>query len=274
MLESVKIDLTGKLALVTGGASGIGQAIAEELAKKGSKVIICDVDIDRGQSVAKSVGGEFRTLDVRDRKLCWETISEIESKTPIEVLVCCAGVVRPCSVFGFPGVTNTPEANYGAILDEYQRENDINVLGYLNVILAVVPKMRERGKGSICVIGSGAGDVGLYERFPYCITKGAVHQLVRAAACDFTKSGATGLRIFGIAPARVLSPLMENNLNKIEAGKGKAARDLEFKAYGDSQFEGRVLSTKEVADLALFQIQANNTSGEILAVGGWKGQPW
>ena len=134
--------------------------------------------------------------------------------------------------------------------------------------------MRERGRGNICLIGSGAGDVGLYERFPYCMTKGAVHQLVRAAACDFSKSGATGLRIFGIAPARVLSPLMENNLNKIEAGKGKAARDAEFKAYGDSQFEGRVLSTKEVADLALFQIQANNTSGEILAVGGWKGQPW
>ena len=142
------------------------------------------------------------------------------------------------------------------------------------MVAAVAFHMRPRNVGGICLIGSGAGDTGLYERFPYCVTKGAVHQIVRAAACDFTKSGATGLRIFGVAPARVLTPLMENNLSKIEAAKGKTAREAEFTAYGSSQFEHRVLSPEEVADLVVFQLEANNTSGEILAVGGWKGQPW
>jgi len=274
MVKSEKLNLKSKGAVVTGGASGIGEAIAEGLVRAGAVVTILDIDEEKGTKVAARIGAEFRALNVKNRNECWDTINSIESSRPIDVLVCCAGVVRPCSVFGFPGTEAGEKETFDSILDEYQREHDINVVGYLNVLLSVVPHMRKRGAGGICVIGSGAGDVGLYERFPYCVTKGAVHQMIRAAACDFSRYGATGLRIFGIAPARVFSPLMENNLNKIEAGKGAAAREAEFKAYGDSQFEGRVLATTEVADLALFQLAANNTSGEILAVGGWKGQPW
>lgn len=269
-----KLDLKGKKTLVTGGASGIGKAIAETLAKRGCQITILDRNEIDGQKVASSIGANFSLLDVTDSSACWNLVCEIESKSPIDLLVCCAGIVRPCGIFGFPGADDSPADAYNLVLEEYSKEHAVNVLGYLHMVIAVAAHMRKRNSGGICLIGSGAGDVGLYERFPYCITKGAVHQIVRAAACDFTKSGASGLRIFGIAPARVLTPLMENNLAKIEASKGKAAREEEFAAYGASQFEHRVLSPQEVADIVAFQLEANNTSGEILAVGGWKGQPW
>jgi 2-keto-3-deoxy-L-fuconate dehydrogenase len=273
-MVSAKLDLKGKRTLVTGGASGIGKAIAQTLAARGCQITILDRNESDGQKVAESIGGTFRLLDVTDRTACWDLVQEIESKNPIDLLVCCAGIVRPCGIFGFPGADDSPADAYHSVLDEYSKEHAVNVLGYLHMVTAVAVQMRKRNSGGICLIGSGAGDVGLYERFPYCVTKGAVHQIVRAAACDFTKSGATGLRIFGVAPARVLTPLMENNLSKIENTKGKEAREIEFAAYGSSQFEHRVLSPQEVADLVAFQLEANNTSGEILAVGGWKGQPW
>ncbi len=273
-MADARLNLSGKCAVVTGGASGIGRAIAEKLASREARVTILDKNRADGEKIAASIGGKFYELDVTDSKACWQRANEIEAKTPIDVLVCCAGIVRPCGIFGFPGMEQTPTEAYAAILDEYEREHAVNVLGYLHMLTAIAPHMRGRNAGGICLMGSGAGDVGLFERFPYCMTKGAVHQMVRAAAWDFSKAGATGLRIFGVAPARVLTPLMENNLNKIEAARGKAAREVEFAAYGTSQFENRVLSAPEVAELVVFQLEANNTSGEILPVGGWKGQPW
>ena len=278
-MKSAKLKLERLSAVVTGGASGIGRAVAERLSQRQVRVTILDRNSVEGAKVAEEIGCHFMELDVSDRAACWNAVQAIESKAQIDLLVCSAGVVRPCSIFGFPsdnplGAGHSPLESYESVIEEYQREHAVNVAGYLHMLTAVAAHMRPRNAGGICLIGSSAGDVGLYERFPYCLTKGATHQMVRAAAADFSRAGASGLRIFGVAPARVITPLMINNLEKIEAGRGAAAREREFLAYGSSQFEGRVLLPEEVAELVVFQLEANTTSGEVLAIGGWKGQPF
>src|SRR5205085_5899661 len=125
--------LTGKRALVTGAAAGIGAATARRLVEEDAEVIVADVAEQAGAALAAELGARFELLDVRDAP-AWEAV--VERSGGLDVLVNNAGIVE------LGGVTEMDEASFRRLLD-------VNTVGVFLGMRAVVPSMRDRGGGSI-----------------------------------------------------------------------------------------------------------------------------
>ncbi len=161
-------QLQDKVALVTGGASGIGEATSRELTRAGAHVLIADLNLKAAQALVDDLGaGEALALDVTDSKAVGRAFEGIST---LDILVNNAGV-------GSVGdLLHTPE-------DEFDRLMRVNVRSVYLVTRAALPKLLER-RGSIVNIGSVAGLVGVKQRFAYCASKGAVIALTRQIAVD------------------------------------------------------------------------------------------
>lgn len=182
----MSFDLSGKVAVVTGGGRGIGRAIARGLAAHGAKLVVCgrtQATLDAvagelgGTAVATDVAEEADVLALRDKVLA--------SHGRIDVLVCNAGV-NPI----YKGIEATS-------LEEWRGVLDVNLTGTFLCCKHLGGAMLAAGAGSIVCISSVAGHVGLRKSVPYCATKGGVELLVRALALDWA---AKGVRVNAIAP--------------------------------------------------------------------------
>lgn len=188
----------GKVAVVTGGSSGIGQRVSELLAAEGASVaVVASSNLDKAEAVAEGIraaGGSAIALvaDVRDSDACAAMSSEVEEHFGgVDLLVCAAGVFYPTPV------GDTPPG-------DAERLIAINLGGQWNAINACVPAMRRRGGGRIVNLASVAGIVGFRGLALYCATKAATVMMTRALAGELAPDG---IAVNAVAPGNTATPM-------------------------------------------------------------------
>lgn len=236
----------GKVAIVTGGASGIGRATAQRLLLEGARVAV--FDRDEPDSFEEAAGKLLAArVDITDQAAVDAAVSEVLVKwARIDVLVNSAGI----------GAAGTVLDNDD---DEWRRVYEINVLGTVRVIRAVLPHLIATGSGAVVNLGSAVAETGFPNRALYSATKGAIVALTRAMAADHLKDG---VRFNAVCPGTTETPWIGRLL--------AAASDpvQERHALEARQPHGRLVSAEEVADAIVYLANpvAGSTTGVALAV--------
>jgi 2-hydroxycyclohexanecarboxyl-CoA dehydrogenase len=237
----------GRRALVTGGAQGIGAAIAARLAWEGADVVVVDVDAEGAERRASEIGGRSLALDVADAEAVSRTL---ESAGAFDVLVSNAGT----DDFGW--FTEMTPARWRRLLA-------VNVEGTFACALAVLPEMQRRGYGRIVVVSSEAGRIGSKGNAVYAASKGALIAFVKSLARENARFGIT---VNGIAPGPVETPLLDANRRLPRGDRIVAAM------IAGTQVR-RLGTTDEIAAAAAFLAaeEASFVTGETLGVSGGMG---
>ena len=240
--------LEGRKALVTGGASGIGAAIARRLAAEGAAVTVGDVNSVGAAEVASEISGDALELDVTDLD---SAKAALDGTGTLDILVNNAGTDE----FGFFNVT-TPE--------QWKKVIDVNLYGVLHCTYAALPGMQEAGYGRIVNIASEAGRVGSKGSAVYSAAKGGVISFTKVMAREGARFG---INVNGIAPGPIETPLL--------------MQALEFGEIGEKIIENMKAGTQlrrmgtpdEVAAAVAFLASddASYVTGEILGVSGGMG---
>ncbi|HEV7159278.1 MAG TPA: SDR family oxidoreductase [Caulobacteraceae bacterium] len=189
--------LEGKVALVTGAASGIGRACALALAAEGMRVIIADIDAPAGEAVRREIGGpgaRFQLLDVASADAWGAAIAAIEAREgALNVLVNNAGICIAVPVL---------EMSHAS----WRRQMEINLDGVFLGTQAALPLMARSGGGSMVNISSVAGLKGLAGLAGYCASKGGVRLFTKAVALECAQAG-TNIRVNSIHPGAIETPI-------------------------------------------------------------------
>jgi 2-keto-3-deoxy-L-fuconate dehydrogenase len=246
--------LDGRHALVTGGASGIGEATVKELARAGAFVWIADINVTAAEELASAVGSaDALYMDVTAR----ESIAAVAAKLDrLDILVNNAGI-------GHVGSIETTEP------EDFDRLLDVNVRSVYLVTRAFLPLLfaasqHHEAVGAIVNIGSVSGMVGIKQRFAYCMTKGAVLSMTRQLAVEYPKT----LRVNAVCPGTVQTPFVEGYLEKFHKHNKEEMR-AELRAR---QPVGRLGQPEEVASLVryLASDEAAFVNGACMTIdGGW-----
>jgi NAD(P)-dependent dehydrogenase (short-subunit alcohol dehydrogenase family) len=188
-------DFSGKVALVTGAASGIGEACARVLASGGAKVVVSDIGVEKGQAVAASLeDGHFVQANVADasevERLVQETVKRYGA---LHVAVNNAGI----------GGETKPTGEYS--LEAWHKVIDINLNGVFYGMRYQIPAMLEAGAGCIVNMASILGSVGFAQSSAYVAAKHAVVGLTRAAALEYSSQG---IRVNAVGPGFIKTPLL------------------------------------------------------------------
>jgi meso-butanediol dehydrogenase/(S,S)-butanediol dehydrogenase/diacetyl reductase len=236
----------GQVALVTGGASGIGLATVQRLAAEGATVVVVDLsdaEVDSAALVIKA--------DVADPEAMAEAVrTTVDRFGRLDVVVPAAGVDQ-CDT-----VPNTT-------LDEWRRIIDVDLNGVFYLCRAAIPVFEAQGKGAIVTVSSAIGTVGEYKRSAYCAAKAGVENLTRAMALDH---GAGGVRANCVAPGLIDTPLIRGGKVSTGANGGMDAMVAAHHAIG------RIGRSDEVAAAIAFLASddASFITGTVLAVdAGW-----
>ena len=230
-------NLAGKKAIVTGGGSGIGRAIAKLFARQGAEVYILDFDETAASRVIDEIkkdseNSDAMKCDVSNQLQVNDIIQSIAEKNKyIDILVNNAGVAHVGNVEG------TSE-------EDFSRLFNVNVKGVYNLLHAVIPFMKEKG-GAILNMASVASSVGLPDRFAYSMTKGAVVGMTISTAKDYINYK---IRCNCISPARVHTPFVDGFIAKNYPGKEKEM----FEKLSKTQPIGRMAEPEEIAYLVLY----------------------
>jgi len=239
--------LDGKTALVTGGASGIGEAICRVFARSGASVILVDLDAEGAHQVASEIGARPLVCDISDEG----AVSDLyRSLGGLDVLVNNAGI----GLVG--GIEETA-------LEDFQRLFRVNVNGVFLMTKYAMPLL-VASRGNIVNISSVGGLVGVKRRYAYCATKGAVVMMTRQLALDYP----TQIRVNCIAPGTVDTPFVEAYLEKYHRHEKEKIR-AELNAR---QPIGRLGRPEEIAHLALYlaSAEAGFVTGSVFTIdGGW-----
>ena len=227
-------QLNNKIALVTGGGSGIGKEVCKVLAKQGAHVIVVDLNADSakgtvGEITANGNTAEALTLDVTNQGAVTTSFEKLKS---LDILVNCAGISHIGSA------TTTNEADFEKVFQ-------VNVKGVYNCLQAGVNVMKKSGGGSIVNISSIAAKVGLSDRFAYSMSKGAVHAMTMSVAKDYIKDN---IRCNSVSPGRVHTPFVDGFLKKNYPGQEAEM----FEKLSKTQPIGRMGLPIEVAHQVLY----------------------
>lgn len=229
--------LDKKVAVITGGASGIGLEITRKFAIQGAIVHIFELNMDNAEREADLIianGGQayFHKVDISKQSDVKDAVSKILKRSSIDILVNNAGIAH------IGTVESTTEA-------ELDKVYNINIKGVYNCINAIIPSMVKAEKGVIINMASVAASVGLKDRFAYSASKGAVLAMTYQVAKDYIEDG---IRCNSISPARVHTPLVDGFLKKTYPDKQKEM----FDQLSKTQPIGRMAKTKEIGALAVY----------------------
>ncbi len=223
--------LQDKKAIITGGGSGIGEAICRRFAAEGASITILDCDADAGQGVADTLGGQFIQCDVADEQSVMTAFSQLKNSPP-DILVNNAGIAHVGEI-----ATTCPE--------DFDRVMRVNVRGPYLCSRAALPAMLERGNGCILNLASVAAKLGIADRFAYSTSKGAVYSMTLSIARDYVERG---IRANCLCPARVHTPFVDNYLKENYPGEEAGM----FAKLEASQPIGRMAKPDEIAALAAY----------------------
>lgn len=245
---STPFRLDGRIALVTGGASGIGEATCRVLAGAGARVMVADLDRSRAEALARELpDASALHLDITDESAVRAAFAAIPQ---LHILVNNAGI-------GMVGGVEETE------LADFQRLFRVNVEGTYLVTRAAMPLLKA-SHGSIVNIGSVAGVVGIRKRFAYCATKGAIVAMTRQLAVDHP----TEIRVNCVCPGTVDTPFVEAYLEKYHKHEKEKIR-AELNAR---QPVGRLGRPEEIAHMVLYLCspEAAFVQGAVMSIdGGW-----
>ena len=226
-----------KIALVTGGGSGIGRSICVRLASEGAHLLVWDIDSESAETTVQQIseaGGRATgyQCDVSNRDAVNSLFAEVQAAFDVDVLVNNAGI-------GHVGnIENTSEADFDRLFS-------VNVKGIYYMLSAVVPAMKNRGSGVILNLASVASSVGLADRFAYSATKGAVLTMTYSIAKDYVDHG---IRCNCVAPGRIHTPFVDGYLQKNYPDN----RDEMFDLLSKTQPIGRMGTPDEIAALVAY----------------------
>lgn len=246
------MEFEGKVAVVTGGAQGIGRACAEAFVARGASVVLGDVDEAAGLSAAAELGP--RTAFAR---------ADVRSMVEMQAMAAMA----EARFGGIDILVNNAARAIGGVVDEIDEESwttviDTNLSGYWRAMRVCVPQMRRRGGGAIVNISSVQG-LRAFAGWPaYAAAKGAVNALTVQTALDLAPAG---IRVNAVAPGTIMTPMNERIFADLPDG-GAALREKWNRAHPIGRF-GR---PPEVAEAVLYLAsdRASFITGEILRVDG------
>ena len=187
---------TGKVALITGAASGVGRVTARQMVEEGANVYGIDINEEGLEAVSAELGDQFfsDTVDIRDRKSCHKAVETcVEHLGGLDVVANVAGVVRSHHV------TDVDEDSWRLIMG-------VNLDGMFWITQAAIPHLK-KSAGNIVNVASNAGFMGQAYTVPYCAAKGAVINMTRALAMEYIKSD---IRVNAIAPGGMKTAMTEN----------------------------------------------------------------
>lgn len=227
-------SLKGKTAVITGGGSGIGRAIALLFAKQGAAIHIIELNTDAALAVVDTIKanggiGKAYACNITEQASVIEVMEEVGE---LDILVNNAGIAH----IGKADTTN---------VEDFDRVYSVNVKGAYNCMYAAIPQMRRRSGGVILNMSSIAAVVGITDRFAYSMSKGAISSMTLSVARDYLQEN---IRCNCISPARVHTPFVDGFLAKNYPGKEEEM----FAKLSASQPIGRMGTPEEVAALALY----------------------
>jgi NAD(P)-dependent dehydrogenase (short-subunit alcohol dehydrogenase family) len=247
------MQLEGQVAIVTGAASGLGNATAKALAGAGAKVVLVDRDADRVAAAAKEIGGRAEVLDVSDAAAAEATFTSIVNDLgPPRVLVNCAGIAPGARIVGREGAM--PLADFEQVIR-------VNLIGSFNMLrlaaaaMSSAPALNDDGeRGVIINTASVAAFEGQIGQAAYSASKGGVAALTLPAARDLARSG---IRVLAIAPGILKTPMVAGLPEPVQESLGAAV-----------PFPSRLGHPEEYASLVMEMIRNTLLNGETIRLDG------
>jgi len=234
------MELNGTSAIVTGGASGLGEATARLLTKRGVKVVIADLQADRGEVLAKELGGTFAHTDVANAEQVIAAVEAAKALGPLWSLVNCAGV-------GWAARTVGKDGQYSSAhdLDLYRKVIEINLIGTFNCIRLAATAMSQNepnedgGRGAVVNTASVAAEDGQIGQAAYSSSKGGIVGMTLPVARDLA---AVGVRVNTILPGLIDTPIY---------GSGEGAEQFKERLGVAVLFPKRLGHAAEFASMAV-----------------------
>ena len=242
----------GKHAVVTGGGSGIGLAIARVLVDKGAGVTITGRNAERLEKAASELCVSFQVADVTDREAVRGAFAAAtESNGAVDVLVNNAGVAEAA-----PFVRASEE--------HWDQTLAVNLTGVYNCTKSVIEGMLQRGSGRIVNVASTAGLAGYAYISAYCAAKHGVIGLTRALALEYARKGIT---VNAVCPGYTDTDIVQRSLDKIVETTGRT-REEALAELVRSNPQGRLVRPDEVADTVVWLCRQESINGQAIAVAG------
>jgi len=258
------LDLTATSSIVTGGASGLGEASARQLAARGAKVIILDLQDDKGKAVAESIGGTYVRADVAEPDQVIAAVQAAEALGPLRTLVAAAGVGWATRTVGKDGLFSSAHD-----LELYTKVLRINLIGTFNCVRLAATAMGRTepvddsgSRGAIVTLASVAAFDGQIGQAAYSSSKGGIVGMTLPVARDLA---AIGVRVNCVAPGLIDTPIY---------GDGEGSEAFKDKLKRDVLFPKRLGTSDELASMVLELLTNSYMNAEVVRVdGGVRMQP-
>jgi NAD(P)-dependent dehydrogenase (short-subunit alcohol dehydrogenase family) len=252
------VELDGSVAMVTGAASGLGEAVTDRLAAAGAHVVVIDVDEGRGKAVADRVGGTFARADVADEDDVEAAVELARGRGTIRTLVTAAGISSPRRTIGRDGSFASAHP-----LDLYQRVLRVNLVGTFNCVRLAATAMstnepldEDGQRGAIVTIASVAAWEGQIGQVAYSASKGGIVGMTLPVARDLA---VVGIRVNCIAPGLFDTPIY---------GEGPEADEMKARLEQDVLFPKRLGRAPELADSVLDVLRSDYTNATVIRTDG------
>jgi NAD(P)-dependent dehydrogenase (short-subunit alcohol dehydrogenase family) len=251
------MDINGISAVVTGGASGLGEATARLLAERGARVVIADMQDEKGELVAKDIGGLFAKTDVTDTDQVIAAIEAAKEMGPLRAVVNAAGVGWATRTIGKDGQYSSAHD-----LDVFKKVVNINLVGTFNVTRLAATAMSQTEeldsgeRGAIVQVASVAAFDGQIGQASYSASKGGVVGMTLPIARDLS---AVGIRVNCIAPGLIDTPIY---------GTGEFSEQFKDRLKAGVLFPKRLGTSEEFASLALELLSNSYLNAETIRIDG------